>query len=208
MNRHLLSMFAAAALLAAPMCAHAADRPPVESFFAHPDVSFVTLSPSGRYVALLNRLSDGKQALVVRETADLKKVTTVSTFDSLRLSELAWINDNRLTLTLKNTQIEFEGNNDQVAIDRDGSNLTHLISGNWKHEQETTGSFIKDRVLTADYAFMGVTHDGSDDIIVGKLTWNNIDYRPQAIHPDCPRNRSRRYRRRVPCRGSSCPGRS
>jgi dienelactone hydrolase len=183
MNRHLLSMFAAVASLAAHTCAHAADRPPVESFFAHPDVSFVTLSPSGRYVALLNRLSDGKQALVVRETADLKKVTTVSTFDSLRLSELEWINDNRLTLTLKNTQIEFEGNNDQVAVDRDGSNLTHLISGNWKHEQETTGSFIKDRLLTADYVFMDVTHDGSDDIIVGKLSWNNIDLQPQAIHP-------------------------
>lgn len=183
MNRHLLSLFAAVALLAAQGCAHAADRPPVESFFAYPDVSFVTLSPSGRYVALLNRLSDGKQALVVRETADLKKVTTISTFDSLRLHALAWINDNRLTLTLKNTQIEFEGNDDQVAVDRDGSNLTHLISGNWMHEQETTGSFIKDRVLTADYMFMDVTHDGSDDIIVGKLSWNNIDQQPQAIHP-------------------------
>jgi dipeptidyl aminopeptidase/acylaminoacyl peptidase len=183
MNRHLLSLFAAVAVLGAPACAHAADRPPVESFFAHPDVDFVTLSPSGRYIALLNRLSDGKQALVVRETADLKKVTTVSVFDSLRLHELAWVNDNRLTLTLKNTQIEFEGNDDQIAVDRDGANLTHLISGNWMHEQETTGSFIKDRVLTADYTFMGVTHDGSDDIIVGKLTWNNIDYRPQSIHP-------------------------
>ena len=112
MNRHLLSIFTAVALIAAHTCAHAADRPPVESFFAHPDVDFVTLSPSGRYIALLNRLSDGKQALVVRETADLKKVTTVSMFDSLRLRELAWINDNRLTLTLKNTQIEFEGDQD------------------------------------------------------------------------------------------------
>lgn len=85
MNRYLLSLFTAVALLAAQGGAHAADRPPVESFFAHPDVSFVTLSPSGRYVALLNRLSDSKQALVVRETANLEKVTVVARFDALRL---------------------------------------------------------------------------------------------------------------------------
>jgi hypothetical protein len=56
-------------LLAAHPAVHAADRPSVESFFRHPDVGFVKLSPSGRYVVLLNRLDSGQQALVVRETA-------------------------------------------------------------------------------------------------------------------------------------------
>jgi dienelactone hydrolase len=183
MNRHLLSVFAAVWLLGGAACVHAADRPSVESFFAHPSVGFVRLSPSGRYIALLNRVDGGKQALVVRETADLKKVTTVATFDSLRLLDLQWVNDNRLTLTLKNPQIEFEANDDQVAVDRDGKNLTYLISGSWAHEQEKVGSHITDRMLTADYEFEGVTHDGSDDIIVGKLSWNNIDRQPQAMHP-------------------------
>jgi pimeloyl-ACP methyl ester carboxylesterase len=166
-------------------CGHAsaADRLPVESFFRDPDVGFVTLSPSGRYVLLVNRLEDGKQALVVRETADLKKVTTVTTFASARLGSVAWLNDNRLTFTLKSDRIEFEGNFDQFAVNRDGSEMRHLISGNWLHEQETLGTRIKDRVLTADYVFEDVTHDGSDDIIVGKLTWNNIDPGPQSLHP-------------------------
>lgn len=180
MIRHLLRL----ALILPALAAHAApDCPPVDAFFRHADVSFVTLSPTGRYVALLNRLEDGKQALVVRETADPKKATTVTTMDSAQLYMLAWINDDRLTFMLKNPKVEFEGNNDQFAVDRDGSNLTHLISGNWRHEQETTGSLIKDHVLTADYVFESVTHDGSDDIIVGRLTWNNIDPTPQSLHP-------------------------
>ena len=179
----LLSLFAALPLCVTPAGANAAERPAVESFFRHPDVAFVTLSPSGRYVALLNRLDSGQQALVVRETADLKKVSTVATFESARLRDLDWVNDNRLTFTLKNAKIEFEGNFDQFAVDRDGTHLTHLISGSWRHEQESLGTLIKDRVLTADYTYMDVTHDGSDDIIVGKLSWNNVDPQPQAVHP-------------------------
>jgi dienelactone hydrolase len=161
----------------------AADTLAVERFFREPEVGFVRLSPSGRYVLIVNRLENGKQALVVRETADLTHVTTVTTFASARLKAVEWINDNRLTFTLKSDKMEFDGNNDQFAIDRDGNTLTHLISGNWMHEQETVGSHMKDRTLTADYMFDGVTHDGSDDIIVGKLTWNNVDPGPQTMHP-------------------------
>nr|WP_156133602.1 hypothetical protein [Massilia sp. JS1662] len=191
LSRFLLSVCAAVPLLAAHGAIHAADRPSAESFFRHPDVDFVKLSPSGRYVVLLNRLDSGQQALVVRETADLKKVNTITTFESARLEAVRWVNDNRLTFTLKNAKIEFEGNYDQFAVDRDGTHLTHLISGNWRHEQQKLGSLIKDRVLTADYMFLGVTHDGSDDIIVGKLSWNNVDLQPQAVHPYRLNTRSR-----------------
>jgi acetyl esterase/lipase len=178
-----MSVLAAMSLIAALPGAHAGVRPPVESFFRHPDVGFVKLSPSGHYVVLLNRLDSGQQALVVRDTADLKKVETIATFESARLLDVEWVNDNRLTFTLKNPQIEFDGNFDQFAVDRDGKNLMHLISGNWRHEQQSLGTLIKDRLLTADYAFGGVVHDGSDDIIVNKFSWNNVDLSPQAVHP-------------------------
>jgi dipeptidyl aminopeptidase/acylaminoacyl peptidase len=183
MIRHLLRCCALIPMLAGAVQALAAERPPVESFFRHAEVGFVKLSPSGRYVSIVNRLEGGKQALVVRETADLTKVTTVTTFESARLGGVDWVNDRRLTFTLKSEKLEFEGNYDQFAVDRDGTGLTHLISGNWYHQQQSLGTHIKDRVLTADYMFEGVTHDGSDDIIVGKLTWNNIDPHPQALHP-------------------------
>jgi dipeptidyl aminopeptidase/acylaminoacyl peptidase len=192
MLRSVLRFLAFIPVLAACGQALAADRPPVESFFRDAEVGFVKLSPSGRYVLIVNRIEGGKQALVVRETADLKKVTTVTTFESARLGAVDWINDHRLTFMLKSDKREFEGNYDQFAVDRDGSSLTHLISGNWNHHQQAIGTLIKDRVLTADYIFEGVTHDGSDDIIVGKLTWNNVDPGPQAMHPYRLNTRTRR----------------
>jgi dipeptidyl aminopeptidase/acylaminoacyl peptidase len=191
---HLLRFLVVIPVLAACGQALAADRPPVESFFREAEVGFVKLSPNGRYVLIVNRLEGGKQALVVRETADLKKVTTVSTFESARLGNVNWINDKRLIFTLKSDKREFEGNDDQFAVDRDGANLMQLISGDWKHQQQEIGSLIKDRVLTADYMFYGVTHDGSDDVIVGKLTWNNVDPGPQALHPYRLNTRTRRLK--------------
>lgn len=183
MIRHLIRFIVAAPVLAVCGFASAADLPPVENFFRDPDVGFVRLSPSGRYVVMLNRLAGGAQALAVRETADLKRVTTAASFDTARLKDVQWVNDNRLTFTLKYANMEFEGNNDQFAVDRDGANLTHLISGNWHHQQEKLGTLIKDRTLTAEYAFDEVAHDGSDDIIVQRYSWNDNDRQPQSSHP-------------------------
>lgn len=179
------------------LCAYAAcslamaDPPPVRDFFRDPDVGFVKISPTGQHVAILNRAEEGKQLLAVRDTADLKKVSTAASFDAGRTLDVSWVNENRLVFTVKNPMRDFEGNADLFAVDRDGSNLVHLVSGNWKHRQEALGSNIKSRTLSADYLFLGVTHDGSDDIIVGKATWNNIDMRPQAIHPYRLNTRSR-----------------
>jgi len=89
MRRHLLRFLALIPVLAAPGLAAAADRPPVESFFRQAEVGFVRLSPSGRYVLTVNRLEGGGQALLVRETADLKKFTVAATLESARLARLA-----------------------------------------------------------------------------------------------------------------------
>jgi dipeptidyl aminopeptidase/acylaminoacyl peptidase len=184
MIRSLVRLLAAFSLCGAvlPM-ALAADRPPVEAFFLSPEVGFVKISPSGRYVAILNRTPDGKQLLAIRDTSDLTKVTVAADFSTTRVHDVTWINDNRLTFMLKNPKIDFEGNVDQFAVDRDGSNLVHLIAGSWEHRQQTLGSNIKDKTLTADYIYEGVTHDGSDDIIVARMTWNNTDMAPQSTHP-------------------------
>lgn len=179
----LRRLFVAAVFLIASAHEAGAATPPVEAFFRNPDVGFVKISPSGRYVAILNRAEDGTQLLAVRDTADLTKVTTAASFDTARLASLAWINDKRLTFTLKNPKLDFEGNYDQFAVDRDGNNMVHLIAGSWRHSQQSLGSNIKDRKLTADHVFLDVTHDGSDDIIVARFTWNNIDRRPQSLHP-------------------------
>jgi dipeptidyl aminopeptidase/acylaminoacyl peptidase len=167
-------VFAAAGL------ALADERPAAEAFFKEPATEFVRISPTGRYVAVLGSVADGGQILVVRDTAELTRATVAANVNTARIDSVHWINDNRLGFTLKNMKIEFEGNLDEFAVDRDGNNLTHLISGNWRHQQDKLGANIKDRVLTADYAFFDTTHDGSDDIIVEKYTFNGIDMHPAS----------------------------
>src|SRR5471032_95047 len=195
MNRRPLSYMLAA--LTATCCRVAiADAPPdAASFFKEPATSLVSLSPQGHYVALMIVQENGRQALAVRDTADLKKLTVPVTADSnAKIIAVHWINENRIGFTFKNYRTEFESTLDEFAVDRDGSNLIHLISGNWRHQQEVLGSNIKDKVLTADYAFFDVTHDGSDDILIEKYSWNSVD-----IHPDASRlyrldTRTRRLR--------------
>ncbi|MYM26364.1 prolyl oligopeptidase family serine peptidase [Duganella sp. FT135W] len=158
-----------------------AAAPSATEFFETPQISHVSLSPKGGYVASVTALPEGKTVLVVRDTRDLAKFKLImKTSTQEVLTAVHWVNENRIGFTIKNLRLEFEGNLDEMAADRDGANLTHLISGNWEHTREATGTMIKARVLTADYFFNDVTHDGSDDIIVEKYTWNQID--PQPDH--------------------------
>jgi dienelactone hydrolase len=171
--RFLLSLAIAGGATAAP-----ASPPPAESFFQDPSISHVQLSPQGRYVAQVTALPGGVGVLVVRDTADLSKLNVIIKTSGLEvITAVHWINENRIGFTIKNLRIEFEGNLDELAADRDGANRTHLISGNWEHQSEVTGR-IKAKMLTADYAFYDVTHDGSDDILVEKYSWNNLDRQP------------------------------
>lgn len=171
-RRFLCSLLAV--LISAPALAE--SLPPVESFFRDPEVPLVALSPDGHHVAILTNMPDGQQALGVRDTTDLKKLTVpAGATTTNRIVKVHWINNKRIGFTVKNLKIEFEGNWEEFAVDIDGGDLKHLVSGSWHHHQDNTGSLIKDKVLTADYGFYDVTHDGSDDIIVEKYSFNQID---------------------------------
>lgn len=166
-------------LLAAFLAGGAQAAPSAESFFQEPQISHVVLSPKGGYVAMLSALPGGTTALAVRDTSDPSKLSVITqTSDEELITAIHWINEKRIGFTLKNLRVEFDGNLDEMAADRDGSNLVHLISGNWKHRTEELGTNIKSHRLTADYAFFRATHDGSDDILVEKYSWNNLDRAP------------------------------
>lgn len=176
-----LTLAGAALLSNGVHAAAATSPPPVASFFSAPQLSMAELSPKGGYVALTTMLPGGIQALVVRDTTDLSKLTLLarSTADRAVITSVHWINENRVGFTVRNLDNEFEGNLDEFAIDRSGENRVHLIAGNWKHQQKQVGSNMVNRTLTAAYGFHGVTHDGSDDILVEKYTWNNTDLAPE-----------------------------
>jgi len=167
-------------LLLAVLATGAHAAPAVESFFQTPQFAHAELSPKGGYVAAVMSLPGGASLLAVRDTKDNAKIAGVfKTSDEEVITGIHWINEQRIGLTIQDLRQEFRGSEEEIALDRDGSNLSHLISGNARHRQVSTGSTIKSQMLTAEYAFVAVTHDGSDDILVEKFTWNNLDRAPE-----------------------------
>ena len=199
LHRLLASMLLASACLPA-----LAAPPPLEAFFNAPEIEAVKLSPKGHYIAILVNADNGKQVLAVRDSADLKKITIAATAGGdHHIVGFNWINEDRLSLHMQNERLAFRGNLDEFAFDRDGSNPTHLISGNWEHQQDRTDSHIKSKTLTADYSFHSVTHDGSDDILVSKWLWNAIDKYPD--HSRLYRMNTRTFRLSDPLPGNQPP---
>jgi hypothetical protein len=80
----------------------------------------VTATPNGVSLLSVRNTSDLSQYKIIIRTTDQEVITAVH-----------WINENRIGFTIKNLRVEFNGNLDEIAADRDGSNVVHLISGNW-----------------------------------------------------------------------------
>ena len=162
MKKHTLVTFLCSLmLLLSWQLAWSADSlPSVESFFKDPEVRQVQLSPNGHSVAILTRLPNGQQVIAVRDTVDLKKLTIPVNAAEDKITSFNSVNEKRISFTLMSTNLEFIGNSELYAVNVDGSNIKHLISGNWRHRQQNTGSNITEKLLTADYAYFSSTHDG------------------------------------------------
>jgi dienelactone hydrolase len=183
MRRPLLRLLP---LLCGALSGHAAatDQPPaVASFFETPQISHVSLSPQGGYVALATILPNGNEALVIRNTASPTEATVVSQLEPAKAGflDVHWVNERRIGFTVKNRQVGAGSNLDEFAVDRDGDNKKHLINGNLTFAAEKEiGTLLAKRMLTSDYAFHSPTYDGSDDIMVEKYTWNHTDRAPAS----------------------------
>lgn len=177
-----LSLLRTTVLLCAALLGNAAQAaaPAAASFFGAPQIGQAELSPKGGHVALTATMDDGSQVLMIRRTDDPTKVTVVARTpaDKALITAIHWINERRIGFTVKNLQEEFRGNLDEFAIDRDGENRVHLIAGSWGFQQDQIGSRMVSRTLRADHLFFDTAHDGSDDILVEHLHWNDTDLAP------------------------------
>ena len=172
----LLLAFMASGAHAAP----APTLPPAEHFFQTAQFAHAELSPKGGYVAGVMAMAGGASLLAVRDTSDSGKIAGIfETSDRQIITDIHWINEKRIGITIKSLRDEFRSNLEEVAVDRDGSNMAHLISGNLSRKQDSLGSNIKSQTLTSDYAYVAPAHDGSDDILVKKFSWNNLDRGPE-----------------------------
>jgi dipeptidyl aminopeptidase/acylaminoacyl peptidase len=156
----------------------AAPLPPVSAFFDTPHLSNVRLSPQGSMVAMAARMDDGSLSIEVRETANPAKGIQLTHVDGVNvgIADIHWINEKRLGYTLKNLSKNSATLLDEFAVDVDGGDRRHLISGNWNHQKDAPlGSHISSRTLSAGHVFVDSLHDGSDDILVVKFIWKGAD---------------------------------
>ena len=160
-------------LLLAQQPAVAQARVPVADFFRPPLLAKPSLSPSGRYLAGAVTAEGKRTQLVVFDLENLGQPKQVAGFDHVDIYSYQWVNDERIVFDV----IDRESGTGRPlapglwAVNRDGSNYRQLI--NSFHASTRLGTTIVDRRLPWEWWLHSVLSDGSNDVLVQGLVFNN-----------------------------------
>lgn len=146
--------------------AFAAETPPsLESFFSYEGMSYVAISPSGKYIAVAQRQKNNTSIIAVIDSLEPSKLRVVaSESDDWFISSLGWVNDNRIYYQIVDPDRgQFMG-----AVDADGSNQKRLAG--FKSSSSTMSGF------------WGPTHDGSNNIIAQTASYKSSTGDLQHTH--------------------------
>ncbi|HEY9102329.1 S9 family peptidase [Chitinimonas sp.] len=155
--------------------------PSVESFFTNPSILDAVLSPEGKQVALVLTGPTGRQVLAVAPTDKIEQLHVVAAASNTDVVMARWVNEKRLFF--RTADLKREGSKTNASgyvVEADGSQTRQILVGSWEYNQEETGSNIKRRALPAEYNFFQTLDDGSDDIVVYRTTYNNVDNTAEA----------------------------
>jgi dipeptidyl aminopeptidase/acylaminoacyl peptidase len=97
---------AVAAFVFAAVSARAAEPIPVQAFFERPAISEATISPTGRHIALVAANKEGRNQLVVLDSATLKPFVAAAS-RNLDVARVEWVNEKRLVYSLGDPQRSF-----------------------------------------------------------------------------------------------------
>jgi dienelactone hydrolase len=167
--------------LAAVAPAGAADKPPLlpaETFFRHPAVLEVKLSPSGRYVGLTRVHDNRRAALLVVDLQGSEPAKVVAFFAKQDVVWFDWVNDERLLFRLG--KIEPARNTTHLpglyAVEVAGGKTTELICSEIQTCLQQSDSLRYDHgLLAVPRQQPGVR---ADEVVVGQL-----DFQLRRIEP-------------------------
>ena len=143
---------------------------PASDFFRWPSVNGVTLSPSGKQLALIINSASGRKGLAVADVDNPTRFRGIAQFEDADVRSLRWVNDQRLVFDAVDLQSglgEQQGSG-LYAVNADGSDFVWLVERNGKYR--SVGVPAK-RPLPARYWLHSTLLDGSDDVLV-----NRFDY--------------------------------
>lgn len=153
----LIGLLAPAEACAAP--------PAAESFFRKPAYGGVTLSPNGRYLAVVAPI-DGRQGVIVLDL-DTRKPTRMKSPGLGDLLRVEWQNDDRLVIVVGDRQRasgEPPHESGLVAVNRDGSDSRVIAAG---AARNVAGSNVAEKGFDRPWSVSLLrVVEGTNDIIV------------------------------------------
>lgn len=135
----------------------AAEKLSAELFFQNPSITKVSISPNGKYLALLVGTRNGRVQLATMDLAT-KIPKVISGFDNADIGEFYWVNNERLVYSTEDKGL---AQDDLIyypglfAVNKDGSDALTIIDRIWVPES-TASSAIKNRILSGWNSFFSV----------------------------------------------------
>jgi dipeptidyl aminopeptidase/acylaminoacyl peptidase len=160
-------LLAATAVQAAP--------PPAAAFFKDPDIGEVVLSPSGRQLALTTARGAKRTGLAVFDLAT-GKATRTAQFADGDVSQVHWVNDNRLifgVVDLSDGSGRANGAPGLFAVNPDGSQLRQLVR-RMGRPVVTDGSNRHERLLDWNHRLLRApaprADEPGDDVLIAEVS--------------------------------------
>lgn len=153
---------ASAPALAAP--------PTAAEFFEPSNLKAVELSPSGRYIAMINRDAGTRAKLTVVDLEGKEPARVIAMFTKFDVADFDWISEDWLVFKLSD-QLGVKGRpvgRGLNAVSRDGQKMRPLITQKYAENIE----FTSKSTLTPDHEFMSKGAPGTNEIIVGQHHWD------------------------------------
>ncbi|MFL6665408.1 MAG: alpha/beta hydrolase family protein [Rhizobacter sp.] len=155
---------------------HAAAAPAtVEDFFRHPAMSDARMSPDGKLLAVLLVGSSGRRVVGIVDVDGKADSRIVAAFSDADVRSFHWVNDRRLVFDatdLSTATGEHYGAG-LYAVNTDGSGFRRLIRRQWGSSSDSS-TRIESRELTWNHHLHDTLRDGSDDIIVERVTYSAV----------------------------------
>lgn len=173
---------AAIVLAFASLLANAAEPAPkatapdplsAEAFFANETTQAVTMSPSGRYIAIEGHTPGERTHLKVIDLEGKEPPRIIAKFDSYDVVESRWYNEDWILFKVKRKQ--YSSNTSGVglwAVRRDGERTRRLIKQDWKISHERVSG---NTAVDASHRMVSAIH-GTEDIVLAEAQYNNREY--------------------------------
>ncbi|MBI5068024.1 MAG: S9 family peptidase [Deltaproteobacteria bacterium] len=174
-SRRALALLALAGALLARPAAAADESVPLQAFFGKPEIGEVSLSPSGRWLAVT---VPGKNDRMELRVADLDqqpwKWRTVAWLKDYDVAGVDWVNDRRLVFQARDSQAAdvWSGTRGLWAVDADGENGKLLVDAEYYGFRLRT---TRDKnVLGGEWTLAGTLPGDGNEVLVAEPRWSAV----------------------------------